>query len=115
MKDEACAQNKVSVGSRVTVRGEEGESTFEICGIVEKRRYIRMGGAYDECVSCEITYIGEHIENIENHQRNVISKISPLGAALLGKQAGDSVRIKLPNKAMKEYQIISVVNENNEN
>ena len=69
----------VSLGSSVTVESEDGEETFSIVGSAEARP-----------------------------AQGRISNESPVGRALLGKKAGDTVVVKLPNGSDGTYTITSI-------
>ena len=75
---EAGAQSAVQIGSRVVVSDEFGESTYEIVGPTEG-----------------------------NMARGMISVASPLGKALLERQAGDTVSFTTPGGERKAT-IVSV-------
>ena len=76
---ENSGSEHVALGSTVTVDSADGEETFTIVGSAEARP--------------------------EAHK---ISNESPVGRALLGKKAGDSVVVKLPNGTDYTYAIISI-------
>lgn len=70
--------SSVSVGHTVTVTGPAGERTYQILGSSET-----------------------------NPLKGIISHTSPIGAALLGHEVGDTVTIKLEAKEI-EYKIIQI-------
>lgn len=69
----------VALGSSVTVESHDGEETFAIVGSAEARP-----------------------------AQGRISNESPVGRALLGKKAGDTVVVKLPNGSEFTYTIVSI-------
>lgn len=70
--------NTVQVGHLVTIEGKNGQKTYQILGSVET-----------------------------DPQKNIISRNSPLGAALLGRKVRDVIKIKLANKEVK-YKILKI-------
>jgi transcription elongation factor GreA len=68
----------VQLGSKVTVKAGPKEHVFEIVGI-----------------------------NESNPAANKISNESPIGSALIGKNTGDKVEVKIPNGAMT-YEILAI-------
>jgi transcription elongation factor GreA len=76
--DETPAKGVVQIGSRVAVRDEFGEATYEIVGPTEG-----------------------------NMARGLMSVAAPLGSALLDRRAGDTVTIKTP-AGERQVTIISV-------
>jgi transcription elongation factor GreA len=76
---EHTGSDHVSLGSLVTVESDDGEETFSIVGSAEAR-------PADAKISNE----------------------SPVGRALLGKKAGDTVVVKLPNGTDYTYSIKSI-------
>jgi transcription elongation factor GreA len=76
--------DRVSFGSTVTVTNidTEEEETYTICGVLESEP-----------------------------ENGLISVHSPLAKSMIGKEAGDEFKIKLP-KTKKEYQIESIVYKN---
>jgi transcription elongation factor GreA len=69
----------VALGSTVVVESPDGTETFKIVGSAEARP-----------------------------AEGRISNESPVGRALLGKKAGDSVTVKLPNGSDFTYTITSI-------
>jgi transcription elongation factor GreA len=76
---EKSGSENVALGSSVTVKSHDGEETFAIVGSAEARP-----------------------------AQGRISNESPVGRALLGKKAGDTVVVKLPNGSDFTYTIISI-------
>jgi transcription elongation factor GreA len=76
--DETPAEGVVQIGSRVAVRDEFGEATYEIVGPTEG-----------------------------NMARGLMSVAAPLGSALLDRRAGDTVTFKTP-AGERQVTIISV-------
>lgn len=70
--------DKVGIGSKITVETEGKEKKYEIVGKYEA-----------------------------NPSESKISYLSPVGKALLGKKAGESVRIKLQDKIVV-YKIVNI-------
>ena len=79
--DEDLSTDTVSIGMRVTVQeeGEDETETYDITGSTEAD--IDAGRISDE---------------------------SPVGAALVGHKAGESVDVTLPNGSILEYKILAV-------
>ena len=76
---EHTGSEHVALGSSVTVESNDGEETFAIVGSAEARP-----------------------------AQSRISNESPISRSLLGKKAGDTVVVKLPNKSDFTYKIISI-------
>jgi transcription elongation factor GreA len=76
---ENSGSEHVALGSSVTVESHDGEETFAIVGSAEARP-----------------------------AQGRISNESPVGRALLGKKAGDTVVVKLPNGSDVTYTIVSI-------
>ncbi len=68
----------VQLGHKVTVENERGQKTYQILGSEETRP-----------------------------MQGIISRNSPIGAALLGRRVGDIIKIKVADKEM-EYKIIRI-------
>lgn len=49
------------------------------------------------------------VNELENSVEGKISKLSPIGQALLGKKAGDKVQVNI-NSTLIEYRIVNVKN-----
>lgn len=79
--EEGSADGTISLGSRITVKAEDGDTEETWLLVNEEEASARDGRISDE---------------------------SPVGIALLGKQAGDSVTIKTPGGSLT-YAIINVI------
>jgi transcription elongation factor GreA len=70
--------DKVSIGSKVVIKGSDGEETFTIVGSAEA-----------------------------SPREGRISNESPVGAALMGKRKGDSFTVQAPGGAI-EYTLVKI-------
>lgn len=78
--EEELSNNRVSVGSHVTIRDEDGEEEeYDITGSAES-----------------------------DPLNGKISDVSPIGAALIGHSEGDKVEITLPSGSVIQYEILAI-------
>lgn len=104
----ATVSQTVEIGDIVLLKEFQKDETIKIkiCDTHTEISYSRMGGAYYGN-SVDLKEIGDFFGNIDGIE--IISKVSPIGSAILGANTGDYVKVPLPDGSKRKYYIKQIL------